>query len=43
MRAALKKHSAQIEEDNIDIDDDDVESQGNDPRWDELKKLMDNN
>ncbi len=43
MRAALKKHSAQIDDDDIDIDDDESEDQVNDPRWDELKKLTDNN
>ena len=43
MRAALKKHSAQADEDDMDIDNDGDDTQDSDPRWDELKKLIDNN
>lgn len=50
MSAILKKHRARpIDNDDQDLDDelideiDDLDSAATDPRWDELKKLNDNN
>ena len=50
MSSKLKKHSAKSsdeEDDGVEFDGGEAESEDNtvesDPRWDELKKFMDNN